>query len=391
MKTFRGHIPKLLLLLLLNLFSQANSASAQTGPTRIGSQITWTSTGEMALFSRGVNNALYFQQRSGIETPTPWTWTYPKFLDGVIKGNPVALFDGDGKLLVVARGTDDTLFFRKETAVGNQDFTWWGQIPDYEVTGGDVPRFAGDPSMVRGRDGKLALYSVAIDGAVWRSEQRGSAQDFAGFTSLGKPNGQEITSVTAAINNNGLQLIAVTTKQRRAFVRFQTPEGQWDDWLDIGGSFEAKDEKSVLSFAVEKNGRLTLFGNNSAGTVSFATQTGIGAKTWTPWNTLIGGAHGSESRPAVSRQEDGSLAVFFWANYGSSLDWQYQKSPNSKSWSNWNTMHSPIKDAPLSITDGRGIIHIFALDQEGTWHELMQDKANSTSWSDWHLGNMNPT
>lgn len=372
----------------------SHSSFAQTGPTRIGSQLTFDAAGKITLFSRSFNDHLYVQYRHNMDAPNPQAWTYPEDLGGVIKGNPTALYDWDGAMLVIARGTDDTLFFRKETSRGSRVYTWWGQIPDSFVGGGgDVPYFYGDPALLRGSDGRLSLYIAAVDGAVWTSSQVSPGKEFNGWTSLGKHHESVFagSGVVAALNNDGRPLVAYTGVDGRAYLRHQNSDGSWQDWQDLGGNFPDAYQRTLLAFERQANNRLSLFGTMMDQTIQAVSQSNVGSKSWTAWQTVRTGVNGYGVKPTVIPQEDRRLLLFFWSNGNNDLKWQYQTKASQNSWKGWQTLWNPVYESPLAITDSHGSVHVFALDQWNVWHEMVQTELNGNEWTDWWIGNLNPT
>ena len=93
-----------------------------------------------------------------------------------------------------------------------------------------------------------------------------------------------------------------------------------------------------------------------------------------------------QSRPAVAVQNDGRLALFFFAPGTRTVYWSRQTAVNGTSWTSWVSLQASASGPPAVITDIKGVIHFVVLDSNGRIYERTQSSADSSSWTQWQAG-----
>lgn len=374
---------------LLVAAGAASPAHAQyTAPSRIGGRVATRGDGTIVIFTRATNNSVHFAERIGFTGAGGAVWPSWFPLGGFLRSQPVAVMNADSRMLVVGRGSDDKLWQRREDSARSKNFTEWAQLPHLDGAGAAVPLFKADPILVRTDTGRVSAISVAADGSAWESRQSSSGGVFGRYVRIGKPSPGlfGMTPVVSLNATGGLILFAIGGDRAVWFCTQPASSTSWSSWSSLGIGVRSSGA-DAMAIGVNANGRVSLFINNTAATVSYRTQTTVGGTSFSPWVNLPGGAHGA-SRPAVMRNSDGRLSVFFFANGGggTSLAWQSQTSANANTWSNWVSVHSPATSSPVAINDVNGRIHLFALGNNDMLSEVTQTVANGTTFTPWANG-----
>ena len=236
--------------------------------------------------------------------------------------------------------------------------------------------------MVRRADGILAIYSSDVNGTLWESTTTSSGGvNWTGWRSLSNPGVALRNSPVLAMMSNGAYLAFVGASNGHLYTRMQS-SGAWGAWTDLGGAVADVD---AIAAALNTNGRVSVFINNTSGTINVRTQTSANTNAWTSWATLPGTVTGT-SRPAVAVQNDGRIAVFFWSGNTRSVYWEVQTAASGTGWTNWANLQTSTPGGVAAISDLSGVIHFVAQDNSGYFYERAQVSANSSSWSQWQAG-----
>lgn len=366
----------------------AQAQAQDPAPSRIGGRAATRPNGTIVLFARGTSNMLNFGERVGFNGVGWNAWDAWYSLGGFLTSEPVALIHADGRLLVSARGSDHRIYQRSEVTAGSKSFHEWTQIPHLDGAGATLPDFVGDPALVRTGNGRISLFAVAVDGTCWQSTQTSSSSSFGRYVALGKPapllaGRSPVVSLSA---NGGLMLFATARDKTLWFRMQQFQGGSWGAWTSLAGSVSLNSD--AVFTGINSNGRVSVFMNNTASTLSYRTQTATNSASFTGWANVLGGAHG-RTRPTVARNANGRLSVFFWSSTGGEyapLAWNSQTAASGTSWTNWSTIDSAVISPPIAITDAVGKIHLIALGHGNYIHETVQTAPNATTWTDWTSG-----
>jgi hypothetical protein len=361
----------------LALVAMAPSAALAQAPLRIGGRLADRGNGTLMLVGRNANGTVTFTEKPN---PSGSSWPMWYSLGGGVSSEPVTLVNANSKAIVFARGTDDRMYFRQETTAGDAgSFAWWDVIDS-----GTNPGFRGNPALVRLGDGRLSVFGTANNGALYQSTQATAGGSWSGWTSHGAPGSVTFNgSPVVAVNANGSLSVFVRGSDGAAWVRQQV-SGNWVNWASLGGTLQNSDT-SIDAIAVDydANGCLLLAVNNADGTVSVRSQSFPSSTTWKAWANLSPSSRGS-SRPALARNYDGTLTLFFWANSNYGLTYITQTAPGATTWSAWFGYSSSAGSSPVAITDWGGLIHVFQLDTSTYLHENLQAGRNSYGyWDMW--------
>jgi YD repeat-containing protein len=381
MQPLKRLLPLCSLVLTSAFLGIAPGAALAAPPARIGGRVADVGDTSLILVGRNLDGSVEIGQKKASSLyggPQAWTWGG---LSGVLSSQPVTVVNSNNKLIVFGRGTDNRMYFRQQTTIGDlSSFAGWDVIDS-----GTNPSsgFRSDPALVRLGDGRLEVFGTANDGSMYTSTQITQAGSWAGWSSLGKPGTTTlVSSPVVAINANGALSLFARGNNNELWTNQQTSAGgAWRGWTSLGWALQnINTSRDCIAVDYDSNGRLVAIVNNAGGTVSFRVQSSPSGINWNAWGNLIGGAHGN-TRPAVARNADGRLTVFFWADYGTSLAYESQTAPGASTWNNWTDAYPKVTSSPVMFVDANGIIHAFALDASGYPREMIQSSANASTYN----------
>ena len=255
---------------------------------------------------------------------TQTDWTSLGKPTATIKLGPTVAQNTDGRLEVFTVGTDGTLWYIWQTI---QDRLWsnWDPLTKPPHTNVLVV-----PGVGKNADGRLEVFTVGSDGALWHIWQTAPGQGaWFNWFSSGQPtasiaNAQFPPSV--AQNTDGrLEVFTVGSDGALWHIWQTTPNGTWSNWASLGLP-KAASITSPPTVEKNKDGHLELLVSGHDGALWHIWQTvpGNGWGNWaslgTPPNIVI------NSSPYVSENADGRLEAF--ANGSDGALWHcWQVSP----------------------------------------------------------------
>ncbi|HEV7240784.1 MAG TPA: matrixin family metalloprotease, partial [Thermoanaerobaculia bacterium] len=195
-------------------------------------------------------------------------------LSGVITSRVAVGRNADGRLEIFARGTDNALWHKWQTAPSAGPWSAWYSL------GGVI---TSDPVAVSNGDGRLEVFARGTDNAVWHLWQTApSAGPWSGWSSLG---GVITSNIAAARNADGRLEIFARGTDNALWHKWQTAPsaGPWSAWYSLGGVITS-DPVTALNW----NGRLEVFARGTDGAVWHLWQTAPSAGPWSGWSSLGG-------------------------------------------------------------------------------------------------------
>lgn len=137
--------------------------------------------GRQEAFGRGTSDLLYHRWQAHLNAD--WVPDWAGFGGVQLNGDPAIARDSAGRLHAFARGKDNALWHTWQTAPNGTAWAPWSSL------GG---QFAGDPVLrkdgLEKAPGALQVFATGADGAVYSSDQTGTAPDgWSRFLSLGRP------------------------------------------------------------------------------------------------------------------------------------------------------------------------------------------------------------
>jgi acylphosphatase len=281
-------------------------------------------------------------------------------LGGVITSRIAVGSNKDGRLEIFARGTDNALWHRWQTAP-NSGWSNWGSL------GGQI---TSNPTVIANADGRLEVFVRGSDGAVWHIWQL-SGGGWSSWASLG---GGIIGNIAAGRNKDGRLELFVRGTNNALWHRWQTAanNGWSSSWTSLGGGMTA--DPTVADNA---DGRLEIFVRGNDGAVWHIWQTAPNSG-WSSWGSLGGGVIGGI---AAGRNKDGRLELFVRGT--DQALWHRWQTAANNGWSGgWASLGGGMTAEPAVIANQDGRLEVFVRGNDNAvWH-IWQTAPNS-GWSSW--------
>jgi GH25 family lysozyme M1 (1,4-beta-N-acetylmuramidase)/acylphosphatase len=161
----------------------------------------------------------------------------------------------DGRVAVVARGTQDGAVYFAEQMAPNGGWTSWSSL------GGAID---GAPAIANNQDSRLEVFGRGTDGALWHAWERAPDAGFGGWNSLG---GVVFDPVAGNDTDGRIEIFVRGSDAAMYRIRQAVPNGGWEDWAGIGGSITG-----APAVANNQDGRLEVFGRSTDGSVTHSWQ-----------------------------------------------------------------------------------------------------------------------
>jgi uncharacterized protein YkwD len=268
-------------------------------------------------------DGVYFRARQSSAT----SWEEWKGLGGGVKGNPAAGLLLGGAPTVVARGSDDAIWFRTRVDLGRNGATgaFEDAFSDWTRLGGLVTN---DPMVGSNLDGHPEIFVRGTD--------------------------------------NGL------------YNNWQLADGNWSGWSSLSGVFSG-----TAAVGTSQDGRLAVFVRGGDG-LWMRTQLGAGASsTWGEWTSI---GEGLASDPVVTQLADGRMAVCY-RKTDNTVAAQWQLGPNDTRWTSAASLGSPNGAAagnPSVVVASNGQLQLFVRSAGGIIHRRVSTTSDpSAGWSGW--------
>lgn len=185
--------------------------------------------GRLEVYARGVSNNIYQNWQNVADSG--WNATGNPALGGsLIPGSsPDVVSNQDDRLEVHVRGTDGKMYMCYHNWSG-WSWTGWGSM------GGPGCGLTGNPSSIHNADGRLEIFSVGADHAVWKNFQNTKpGGGWYGWYSHGLTDATG--DVVLAREPDGKLIVFVLKTDGTCYKMRQSVAGQsWEAWGNIGGS-----------------------------------------------------------------------------------------------------------------------------------------------------------
>jgi hypothetical protein len=271
----------------------------------------------------------------------------------VYDDNPAAASRGPGDMVVLARGTDGTIY---ERHVAGGAWSPWASIGG-EAASGPAAAAYGDA---------IHAFVVATDGAIWQNVLR--AGSWSGWTSLGGGG----TSAPAAISRRGTNYLDLDVRgtDNTIFHRSFVPGSGWSPWSSLGGNLT-----SAPALNSQDPGVLNVWARGTDGQLYQRAWTGT---AWRGWEALGGGLLGA---PVVLSRAESHVDVFV---RGTDRALHQRWWHGGVGWSAWGQVDAtPLDSSPAAASDVPGHIVLFARRGGGIAVKEWRDTSGWTPWADW--------
>jgi hypothetical protein len=264
-----------------------------------GSAVARNSDGRLEAFARvGLmsSGALWHTW----QTAPGGSWSAWDNLGGGIGPHNVAVGQNqDGRLEVFAVNTVGALEHIWQTNPGGG----WSAWSDLGAPAG--PSLTQALAVGQNQDGRLEVFVVATDGALWHIWQTGPNDGWSAWGRLGAPSGGALGELAVGTNQDGRQEVFAIAQNVLWHVWQTAPNDGWSAW----GNLSAPSGASALAspaVSLNADGRLEVFTFAPGGAISHIWQTAPN-NGWSPWDSLGGQPGGG---PTVGQNADGRLEVF---------------------------------------------------------------------------------
>jgi hypothetical protein len=246
--------------------------------------------------------------------------------------------NADGRLEFVVPASNDVgdqrdLWHRWQTAPNN-GWSGWASL------GAPPDDFLGPLAVESNADGRLELFAPEAfaggDQEVWHRWQRAPGGQWVAWSSLGSPGGGEFVTSVPVVGRNadGRLELFVVAGDGAVWHRWQTaPNNGWSAWSSLGsqgGGF------ADLGVGRNADGRLELFATLQHGSDLWRRCQSAPNNGWVPWENRGSVAAGTIQGPTLASNADGRLVLFLRTPDNGGLYQLTQKSPNG----DWDLGHS---------------------------------------------------
>ncbi|HEX6478627.1 MAG TPA: hypothetical protein VF043_07270, partial [Ktedonobacteraceae bacterium] len=265
--------------------------------------------GRLQLFVSSADGSLW----SIVQTAPSSTWSnwasLGKPVSTTLTDSAVVASNADGRLEVFAQGADQALWHIWQTTPNGQWSDWFsqGQPPN---SGG----IQGSLCLAPGQDGRLELFAIGNDGALWHIWQTAVNNGWSNWFSHGNPQGQTfagstIPPVLASQADSRLHLFVPSLGGNMWRISQTAVNNGWSDWVSHGQPALFSDPAAIAKNA---DGRLELFIPAGLGVWHIWQTTPNG--DWSDWfNQLPDMPNGPvpvDGSPALVPNADGRLEMF---------------------------------------------------------------------------------
>jgi hypothetical protein len=297
----------------------------------------------------------------------------------------------DGRLELVATSRDD----------GHPDTVWhaWQKTPSGDWSGWHPlgKPGAGDlfnvPAIIQhARDGRLELFVIGGDDAVWHRWQVEKNNGWSDLTRLSKPGGHAANFSPVLGLLPDARLAAFVTAGGavwQASEKTQTTS-DWEPWSSLGqpGGGQASD----LALGILPGGRLQLYttevNHDFAGrAVWHRHQTARGSEDWTGWKSLgkPAGQH-QPGPPVVGMSADGRLVLLTVAGDGAVWHRFQQTAGDPNSWTPWVSLgrkENGFWQVGVAMDATTRLVLVATTQSNRLWHtaQTSQDAMSFAPWA----------
>jgi hypothetical protein len=295
----------------------------------------------------------------------------------------------DGRLQVLIADSSGAVHHRWQTAPNNGWSSNWASL------GAPIPMLpVGPPAIGMNADGHLEVFVCTHDGALWHAwETSPNSASWTPWTSFGKPAANVLAFGRPAIgvSPDGRLEVFVAASDGAVWHLWQGSAGNWSSWTSHG---QPVSHQSWLFLPTGP----PVVGTNEDGRLEVRVT--AGGQLWVTWQNTPGGswfgqwvsqATNVASNPAVARNEDRRLEVFFAQNgsFGPLMAHIWQTSINN-GWSSPTALvPSPLGGEPVAAANKDGSLDLFWTVSGGGIMHVKQTAPNN-GWGQFAgLGNPN--
>lgn len=296
------------------------------------------SDGRLQLFVIGSNNEIYHKVQTG---PGSSTYSSYQSLGGPIKDNTnlAVARNSDGRLEIFAIGTNSQLYHKWQIAAGGTSWSAWSSLQGNIIS---------NPAVIRNSDGRLDVFAVGSDNSLWHRSQTSSASStsWTQYQTLGG-NMRDGSDVSLSRNADGRLEVFVVQNDNALWHKWQITPGSatWSAFESLQGAVRIGGDPAAIA---NKDGRLEVFvpGTDNA--------------LWHKWQTQTMGSLPTVKDPnlTVEHFAQGLVAPTSMAVLDSNNILVLQKSGAVRLISNGQLQPNPVLTVPVDSASERGLLGV---------------------------------
>ncbi|AZM48081.1 hypothetical protein DMB38_21885 [Streptomyces sp. WAC 06738] len=247
--------------------------------------VTQNADGRLHAFVRSTDNTIWHKWQKPDNTGYRDIWEQ---LPDRMASNLVVARNADGRLEIFAIDNDGVLRNLWQTHPdGDKDWVEeWGTL-DGRTEDGSPLTLRGNPSAGLNQDGRLDVYALGADGELYVRWQVAPSNGWnEGWRSLGRPPVGELASdpVVAQNADGRLEIFCLGPDQAIWHIWQINPSDGWSSWESLGGNLT-----SAPAVARNSDGRLDVYARGTEGTIMVRWQ-GVAGSGWNPagWQSMGG-------------------------------------------------------------------------------------------------------
>jgi len=276
--------------------------------------------------------------------------------------------NADGRLEVFVGSRNSELWHIWQTSPGS---TWstWGSLNKPPNTS-----YISSAAVGQNADGRLEVFTVGADGALWHIWQTAPNGTWSTWDSLGKPSNVDLSFPAVGKNaDERIEVFTVGTDGALWHIWQTAADGPWyHTWFSSGKPSASTVSEIIPVVSQDADGRLEIF-TLAGGILWHIWQTAPNG-TWSAWNTLNQPSYVQfTTRPTVGKNKDGRLEPLI-ISYDGALWHLWQTSPGGP-WSAWDSLGAPPNVGfytPVVSENADGRLEVFApndaASENGLWH-----------------------
>jgi hypothetical protein len=349
----------------------------QFQPTHLGSE----SGGSLETYLLGSDNKLW----GSVQPASGGTWNAWKTLGAPTNAtaNRTTAMNQNGTQAIFMGDQSGNLWYNSETTARSNTWSGWSNLGNP----GNGVSFSHNPILGVNVDGRLEVFEIGSNGALYHNYQQAPNGGWAGWFSLNTPSGTSIQAISVGTNQDGRMEVFEDGSNGSLEHLYQvTPNGGWSSWSSLGNPGQAL---GSLVVATNQDGRQEIFANGANGQLYHLYQVAPN-KGWSGWSAVASQSGFSFNKftssyqgPVTGSNANGHLDIFELDSNGN-IEHNYQQAPNG-GWAGWSGFGKPtgVNVTSLSInnnTDGELTIVITGNDGN-MWYTYQM--APNGGWSGW--------
>lgn len=250
----------------------------------------------------------------------------------------------------------------------------------------------GTPAVAQDCQGKLVVVARDADGSLWEAYQTTPGRDWNGPGLHKLPAASVATDPAVSLNEQGkLEVFAGSTRRSAVLAYEQTNPGvdQWGNATDLPGVAMGPPPASSPVVARDAQGYLEVFVVDKGGVLQKNAETQPGTNQWSGWQPLPFGVQLVGKPVAVlDDQNPPSLTISAVDSKGEMLHiWQ---DDNNRSWGPWEDLGSPdigLNSLVGGALDTYNTMVVLGIGNDGSMRQNFRDKTQNASqdqgWVGW--------